>query len=430
MVQDVSAEPPRVALATPAYGEAEVDPAITEIRVEFDQDMNTGGMSWVGGGELYPQMTGAARWVDARACVMPVRLEADHVYALSINSYQFQNFRSAQGEAAEPYLLMFRTRSTQGAAAPLSEALNRASIAALRQAIDLRYAHRDRLGLDWTTVIDEHEEALLGAPQPFTFAALVARMLAVAEDPHLAVSAQGGNFATYQRDVKPNYYLGPLSQRLNDFQMRSAVVLSGRFDDGTGYICIGTWNRSQEALVAKAFEALAELRDAPALIIDVRPNGGGDELLAREFAGCFIQKPIAYARNIYRDASKPSGFTEPVDRIVEPNPKHPLYRGKVIVLIGPAVMSSCESFVKMMKLVPGCRLVGSKTAGSSGNPKPVVLPNRVTLLVPSWKDLFPDGSELEGVGIAPDVEVDAKPEEFKDGDPVVDRALELIKVGQ
>jgi hypothetical protein len=39
----------------------------------------------------------------------------------------------------------------------------------------------------------------------------------------------------------------------------------------------------------------------------------------------------------------------------------------------------------MTKQVPGCKLVGGKSYGSSGNPKPTDLGNEVTVFLPSWK---------------------------------------------
>jgi carboxyl-terminal processing protease len=42
------------------------------------------------------------------------------------------------------------------------------------------------------------------------------------------------------------------------------------------------------------------------------------------------------------------------------------------------------------------------------------------------RDYFPDGSEFEGVGIMPDVEVHTTIEDLKKGkDPILEKALEL-----
>jgi C-terminal processing protease CtpA/Prc len=56
----------------------------------------------------------------------------------------------------------------------------------------------------------------------------------------------------------------------------------------------------------------------------------------------------------------------------------------------------------------------------------VDLGNGVTAFVPSWKDLRPDGTCLEGEGIAPDVEVKAGPRDFAASDPVLEAAVAVL----
>jgi len=111
-----SAAPPRVVEAVPDNGDQNVDPSLREIRVTFDQDMSHDGYSWVGGGEAYPKTRGDARWVDGRTCVLPVILQPNHEYWLSINSNTFKNFRSKRGVPARPYPISFNTGPRKGAA--------------------------------------------------------------------------------------------------------------------------------------------------------------------------------------------------------------------------------------------------------------------------------------------------------------------------
>src|SRR5947208_15297602 len=69
--------PPKVIKASPDNGEVDVDAVkVIELRVTFDQAMNTTGASWVGGGETFPKATGKPRWQGDRTCVLPVQLEA------------------------------------------------------------------------------------------------------------------------------------------------------------------------------------------------------------------------------------------------------------------------------------------------------------------------------------------------------------------
>ena len=94
--------------------------------------------------------------------------------------------------------------------------------------------------------------------------------------------------------------------------------------------------------------------------------------------------------------------------------------------MGPANMSSCEAFLLMMKQVSDCKLVGAASYGSSGNPKPVDLGNGVTVYLPSWKALRPDGTCFEGQGLDPDFIVNVTPAELETADPVLQAALLLV----
>ena len=111
--------PPRIISTTPAIGATEVDPALKEITVTFDQDMGE-GMSWTGGGAEYPPSPDGAQaaWRDKRTCVLPVRLEEGRYYRVGINSPSYRNFRSAAGVPATPAAIYFTTRGA-------SEALKR-----------------------------------------------------------------------------------------------------------------------------------------------------------------------------------------------------------------------------------------------------------------------------------------------------------------
>ena len=51
----------------------------------------------------------------------------------------------------------------------------------------------------------------------------------------------------------------------------------------------------------------------------------------------------------------------------------------------------------------------------------------MTVYLPSWKTMRPDGSCFEGEGIKPDVLVSPSPEAFAGQDPVLDKALELAR---
>jgi hypothetical protein len=369
------------------------------------------------------------RWINKRTIVMGVRLAPNHTYQLSINCPSYKNFRSAQGESVEPYPIEFRTGSgkEKAKADMLNIADNSEAIEELRRAIDEEYSYRDLRKVDWDGLFAKYSTAMKDAKTPREFAAAAAELLANAKDAHIWVKVDNETVGGFKRSIMRNYNRKVLEKAVPGWRKRSDAVFTGQFDNGIGYILIDSWPNDHAEALEQAYTAIWEFAKAPGLIIDVRSNGGGAEPLAQKFAGCFIDEPKIYAQHVYRAVDEPSGFTAPNNRMLEPNKSRPRFRGKIAVLMGPAVMSSCESFLLMMKQVPGCKLVGENSYGGSGNPKPTDLGNGVTVFLPSWKDMRPDGTCFEGEGIAPDILVKTTETELLIRDTVLEAALKWLR---
>jgi hypothetical protein len=414
------ARPPRVVETSPAHEAVDVDPATAEIIVTFDQPMDPVGRSIVGGGDSYPDL-GQPHWKDPRTIVIPVTLKPDHDYRLSINSDRFRNFVSRSGEPAEPYPLAFST-APAGEAPSLDPALNKQSIEQLRRAIDGQYAYRDLRKVDWDAQFAQHGEKLQAAATPSTFAREAGAMLAAAGDMHVHLRVGERVFASHRVDAPMNVNLALLPRLVPNWSERDGVAI-GRFPDGITYILIAQWSPAQQQALELAYQAIADADAKRGIIVDVRCNSGGDETIARQLAGCFIDEPKVYSRNTIRHNGAWHG---PFDRIVEPNAAAPAYRGKVAVLQGRQCMSSNESFLLMMQAA-GATLIGERSYGASGNPKATELANGVTVFLSSWQDMLPDGSLLEGEGVKPDIEVKAPPAVLQRGDPVLMAALKHLR---
>ena len=437
------AAPPKVVKAVPDDGDMDVDPALREIRITFDQPMAE-GMSVVGGGENFPEIQGRPRWETSKTIAIRVKLRPNHDYRLTANNERFRNFTNRAGEPAVPYPIQFRTGSGGGTprenatghdeesdgAQALTERENRRALNLLRSSVRDFYSHRDRLNIDWEQLFSNHESALLAAKSPGEFAKIAGTLLARAEDKHIWLRVGGQTIPSYVRPAVPNANYALLPKLVPNLKKHGRAVVSGRWDDGIGYVAIATWDRRRLEDGKSIVDALDAVRDTKSLIIDVRLNGGGDERLAQQLAGCFVTERRLYAKHVYRDPKSPGGFTAPSERWLEPNPNRPPYTGRLAVLSGPAVISSCEAFLKMVKQIPAAVIVGATSQGSSGNPKPHDLRNGVTVFLPSWKDMTPEGREFEGVGIAPDIEVKASAADFKTGDPVLETALAHLRAAK
>ena len=258
---------PKVVFSTVEDGQDDVDPGLAEIRVGFDQAMSPQSWSVVGGGPLFPEIVGKMRWADEKTIVIPVKLQGDHEYWMSINSDTFQGFQNGKGEPAVPRPLGFRTRATTQAAEvadPLTTERNRDAIQVLRKTIDGNYAYRDRLKIDWEKAFEENRPGMEAAKTPNQFARAVAKLLRPAEDGHVSVRCGERSIWTHVNAKPPNYDFQTLRRMVPDWAEHAGGVVTGKYAEGIGYLLIPEWS----AEVMKGLdEAFAAVKEAKALIV-------------------------------------------------------------------------------------------------------------------------------------------------------------------
>lgn len=181
-------------------------------------------------------------------------------------------------------------------------------------------------------------------------------------------------------------------------------VFWGRVDD-IGYLNIvtmGAFARNAapddpRPLDAVLDEALTAFAGAKAVIVDVSNNRGGYDVIGQRIAARFAAQPrVAYAK-------VPVGAKAPPQPIkVEPT-SGPGYSGPVYVVTSDVTVSAGETFTLMMKALPNVVQVGGTTRGAFSDQLPKPLPNGWTLALPAELYKGPDGQDLEGRGLVPDV---------------------------
>jgi carboxyl-terminal processing protease len=88
------------------------------------------------------------------------------------------------------------------------------------------------------------------------------------------------------------------------------------------------------------------------------------------------------------------------------SPSSDAYGGRLFLLVDRFCGSACEDFVMPFKDTGRAVIIGEMTQGSSGNPYRADLGNGMSMAVGAVRYRFPDGTDFEGVGIAPDVTVE------------------------
>jgi hypothetical protein len=417
---------PHIVSLSPEHLSAEVDAkTTTKLTVVFDEPMDTSGWSFCGGGPKYPKTKGKPEWKNSKTISVDVELEPDHDYVLSLNCPAASNFRSAAGMTLPPTPWSFSTLPLVLPKTAEQGPRNEKALSKLTKTLEEHYAYYDLRVKDWGALLKQHRRALLAAKTDKSFASEAARMLAATEDLHLWLRLGDSTFATGTRAVDPLFRQEALTGLVST-RPAGEGALRGHTDDDIGYLLITGWNKSLDLAAIDA--ALADMRGSKAMIVDVRPNSGGDELLAQRVAAWFVDGDKVYAKNRYRERAGKNGFGAVLERRIAGNTdaeKH--FNGPIAVLTSRYVMSSNESFVMMLRQSKDCTVIGQPTFGSSGNPKPFELGNGVTLFVPSWQDLRPDGTCFEGEGLAPDVLVEATPKDFPARDPILEKALAVLR---
>lgn len=425
------AQAPSVVRFEPADGSRDLPSGAVALRIVFDRDMNTHTGYSIGvapDGAPFPKVTGKLEWLDARTLSIPVQLDANVAYGCELNrAGTMQLFVDTQGNKLPPTPWHFATRDDD--ATPIDQpAWNEQGTAALERAILERYSYRDRTGTPWKEVFAQHRKGLLEAASREQWVERAAALLAPARDPHLWFQLQGKVVGTHQTNAAMNVNVRLLPKLLARLEQINNNVLKARTDDDIGYVMVATLDRQAANDVRAVQQVLTDLKDCRALVLDLRPNGGGDELLAREIAAWFVDGEVIYAGHRLIDRDSPDGFGPVQQRSLTGNrepERH--FAGPVAVLMGRRNLSSCEAFLLMLKQCPRATLIGTRSGGSSGNPQPAEIGPGVTLMVPSWQALRPDGKSFEGEGITPDIEVTATADDLRTRDPVLEKALEVLR---
>ena len=184
-----------------------------------------------------------------------------------------------------------------------------------------------------------------------------------------------------------------------------------------GYIDMA---RIRGAKVAAIMQAFAHTKG---IVVGQRNYPG--EFVATYLPGFFVARPVAFARFTQRDPSYPGRFLWQVPDTRRPAGATP-YTGQV-VLVNEVSRSQAEFTAMAFRATPHGLLLGSQTAGADGTATPITLPGGLKTLVTGIGAYYPDGREIQRVGLRIDVPVRPTIAGLREGrDELRDRAVALI----
>ncbi len=208
---------------------------------------------------------------------------------------------------------------------------------------------------------------------------------------------------------------GEMSQRLGNFGPQYTEFEARRLADGIGYIRFNVFVMS---LMDRIREAIRGMGDAPGIIIDLRGNPGGVGGMSFGIAGVLEKQQTSLGTMRMR-----SGHTN-----FAVFPQVNAYLGPVAILTDGGSASTSEIFAGGMQELGRAVVVGERTVGAALPSIIQKLPTGALFQYAIGDFRTPKGTLIEGLGVAPDIEVKLTRRALLEGrDPQLDAAIEQIK---
>lgn len=306
-----------------------------------------------------------------------------------------------------------------------------------------QYAFFEQRGVDWNALRDQWRGQLNGASSDADLFKVLTELITPLCDGHVQLMSDTGEF---NGEMNPACWNG-LAQHLMDefankaqydhpfeyFQqefvpsalntieagyiqggLTSALldkILWGDLGGGVGYLNVlqMTEYTGPDATAAEDLESLAPVLDTvmesfadkQALVIDIRLNTGGYDLVALNIADRFVhQTRVALTKK----ARWNDGFTVRQPYVSSPAGDSPFNR-PIVILTSDLTASAAENFLLAMHSLPHVTIIGETTVGVHSDVLLRSLPNGWHFTLSNEVYETADGTVYEGHGITPDIEV-------------------------
>jgi C-terminal processing protease CtpA/Prc len=204
--------------------------------------------------------------------------------------------------------------------------------------------------------------------------------------------------ATFKRTFQRDY------RRLQNFtQPIEFRVLK----DNIGYVVLNTFG--DRDLVASFDSLFPTIEKTESLVLDLRENTGGNSDIGYDILGYFTNRPfriVTGKTRVYKPFSRSMGRkqTWEAEPAIDWQPHgKKVYSKPVALLIGPQTGSAAEDFCATFRAMKRGPMIGTPTAGTTGQPLFFALPGGGKGVVCTVRTTYPDSKEFVGIGIQPDI---------------------------
>ncbi len=116
---------------------------------------------------------------------------------------------------------------------------------------------------------------------------------------------------------------------------------------------------------------------------------------------------------------------------LEESPPGEGYAGRIVVLADGSTQSAAEHICALIKSAAAATFIGSRTSGANGGVTRTILPGGIVVNFTGQSVRHADGSQLQRVGIVPEIEAQPTLSGIREGrDDVLQRAVDYLSRGK
>lgn len=313
------------------------------------------------------------------------------------------------------------------------------------------YANFELKGLNWDNIYKKYQPLINEQTTNDSLFTVCEQMLLELQDGHVGLYAYKSDSTLEResilpyttrildlypdaRDIEPNIYQiiylkdsTLLKKGFKSLKKTKYNLMAYTTSTNFGYLSV----RQMDGLSQKELESFLDevsnaFADKQGIIIDIRYNGGGDDLVSYKIANRFVDKKRVGHYKRERIAGTNS-YTDFETWYLMPEGKNQFTK-PIILLTSDFTASAADVFVLAMRELPYVTIVGDNTEGIFSDVKAIYLSNGWEVSLTHQQYVSSKKINFEGEGITPDFKVLAtKNDVLKKNDSVLEIGLLILE---